>query len=204
MSHLGTLCIFARAPERGAVKTRLAARIGVDAALAAYRRLVELALSRYAKIPDLHSELWVSGDPAHPEMRRWSSDWHLPLFEQRGADLGERMATAVAHGCEQGAGTLIVGVDCPCISGAYVRDAARTLRTTDLVLAPAEDGGYGLIGLRRPVPELFQGVAWGSDSVLAETLAKSQNLKLRHELLATVWDVDDAADWERFLESEHG
>ena len=72
------------------------------------------------------------------------------------------------------------------------------------MLAPAEDGGYGLIGLRRPVPELFQGVAWGSESVLAETLAKAENLGLRYELLPTVWDVDDAADWARFLESGYG
>ena len=80
MSHLGTLCIFARAPERELVKTRLAAQIGADAALAAYQRLVDLALSRYAHVPDLHSELWLSGDPAHPEVRGWVKDWKLPLF----------------------------------------------------------------------------------------------------------------------------
>lgn len=204
MSHLGTLCIFARAPERGAVKTRLAARIGADAALAAYQRLVDLALSRYAALPDLRSELWVSGDRCLPEVRGWSADWGLPLFEQRGGDLGERMAAAMAHGCARDVATLIVGIDCPCIDGAYVRAAAQTLLTTDLVLAPAEDGGYGLIGLRRPMPELFRGVAWGSSSVLAETLVKAERLRLRYELLEAVWDVDDAADWERFLESGYG
>jgi rSAM/selenodomain-associated transferase 1 len=204
VSHLGTLCIFARAPKRGAVKTRLAAGIGADEALDAYRRLVELALSRYAKIPDLRSELWLSGDLAHPEVRRWAVDWSLPVYEQRGSDLGARMAAAIAQGVATGLGTLVVGVDCPAIDVAYVREAARTLLTTDLVLAPAEDGGYGLIGLRRSAPELFRGVVWGSDGVLAETLVRADALGLRHELLETVWDVDDAADWKRFLDSGYG
>lgn len=186
------------------VKTRLASQIGADAALAAYQRLVDLALSRYARVSDLRSELWLSGDPAHPEVRGWVKDWNLPLFRQRGADLGERMANAVAHTIAHDNACLIVGVDCPGIDGAYVHNAAQMLLATDLVLAPAEDGGYGLIGLRRSVPELFQGVPWGSEAVLAETLDKARCLGLEFQLLEPVWDVDAAADWARFLESGYG
>ena len=114
------------------------------------------------------------------------------------------MANAVADTIDRGSACLIVGVDCPGIDGAYVRDAARALLANDLVLAPAEDGGYGLIGLRRSAPELFQNVAWGSASVLTETLDKARFLGLEFQLLQQVWDVDDAADWTRFLESGYG
>ncbi len=146
----------------------------------------------------------MSGDPGHPGVRKWSTEWNLSVFEQRGADLGERMANAAARILARDGACLIVGVDCPGIDAAYVSNAARVLRTTDLVLAPAEDGGYGLIGLRQPAPELFHGVAWGRQTVLKETLDRASLLGLEAQILDTVWDVDDAADWARFLESGCG
>ena len=88
--------------------------------------------------------------------------------------------------------------DCPELTAAYVRDAAGYLGDHDLVLGPAEDGGYGLIALGRPAPKLFADEPWGSSAVLRDTLARADDAGLSVKLMGTIWDVDDGADWARY------
>jgi rSAM/selenodomain-associated transferase 1 len=198
VSNLARLCIFARAPVLHKVKTRLASSIGAQAALAAHEELVSLALSQMAKVPGLASELWIAGPTDHPTVVQWSEGWQLPIVAQQGDDLGARMSHALQRCLDEGAQGLVVGTDCPAITSGYVQRAARSLNSHDLVLGPAEDGGYGLIGLRKPAPALFEDIHWGTDTVLRETLDRALRVGLSYELLPTIWDVDTAADWDRF------
>jgi hypothetical protein len=92
----------------------------------------------------------------------------------------------------------LIGTDCPEINGEYLQAAFKALETTDLVLGPAEDGGYGLIGLNRAAPTLFEDVPWSSEEVLEVTVRKAEDAGLRVKLLPEIWDVDHPADVERW------
>ncbi len=188
------LCLFSRAPERGKVKTRLARAIGEDAALDAHQRLTEWALERFAHTADLRVELWLAGNCAMSRVRQWGDRFRVPIHPQVGDDLGQRMFHALTH--ETGS-AMILGCDCPAVDRPYVLDAVAALRRSDLVVGPAEDGGYVLIGQNQPEAELFHEMRWGSDRVLAVTLERATRLSLRVTTLATAWDVDDAQDWSR-------
>ncbi len=192
------LCIFARAPVLGKVKTRLAGQIGAAAALAAHEELVCHTLDRLASVPELECQLWIAGAADHPGVLRWARRWALPVLVQRGDDLGARMCHAIETSLAEASAAVIVGTDCPGITADYVRQAAFALQENDLVLGPAEDGGYGLIGLRRSVPECFENVAWGTDLVLAQTIALARERGLSYRLLDEVWDVDDERGWARY------
>jgi len=193
-----TLCVFARAPVAGRVKSRLAETLGTGAALAAHVQLVEDTLARLVSIADVATELWLD-DVEDAGGRRWARQWQLPLRQQKGGDLGARMHHALQSCLDANAVGMVVGTDCPAIDAGYVQSAARALDSHDVVLGPAQDGGYGLIGARRPVPELFRGIAWGSDAVLAQTLARAAVAGLDVAQLPQIWDVDTALDWRRYL-----
>jgi hypothetical protein len=191
------LCIFTRVPLLGAVKSRLAATIGVEGALAAHCALVEDTLDRLAVVTGMESVLWLDGAP-DARVLGWQARWLLPLRRQCGAELGARMYHALSDCLGAGLDGIVVGTDCPEIDAAYVARAAAALALHDLVLGPAADGGFGLVGISRPAPGLFDDVVWGGDQALAGTLANAARLRLRTCLLPQIWDVDDAADWERW------
>jgi rSAM/selenodomain-associated transferase 1 len=191
------LCVFARAPVLGRVKSRLGAAIGDQAALDVYLRLAEDTLSRLAEVPGVRTELWLDG-PADSVVRQWCRRWRLPLRKQRGEELGQRMYQAMMDSLEAELRGLVVGTDCPPVDAAYVVRAVEALRHHDLVLGPAEDGGFGLIGLARPAPGLFAGVRWGGAAVLHDTLVNAIASGLRVCLLPQIWDVDTVDDWRRW------
>jgi uncharacterized protein len=113
--------------------------------------------------------------------------------------LGSRLARAFEEAFAAGArAVVILGADCPEASTAHVREAWKSLRDKDLVLGPAADGGYWLIGLRRAEPRLFQEIAWGSDQVFLQTIARAKERKLSIGLLEILEDVDTQEAWERF------
>ncbi|MCZ6854349.1 MAG: TIGR04282 family arsenosugar biosynthesis glycosyltransferase, partial [Gammaproteobacteria bacterium] len=172
--QLPRLCIFTRAPVLGLVKTRLAATLGPEAALEAHVRLVSDTLDRLAEIPGIQCELWVAGDMDQPILEGWRTKWSLTLREQVGEDLGERMAHAIADCLDTSLKGLIVGCDCPTVTAAYVCQAVAELDSHDLILGPAEDGGYGLIGLRKLAPNIFTGMRWGTANVFAETVKQAK------------------------------
>src|SRR5690606_11749119 len=125
-----------------------------------HSRLVEDALERLRAIDGMTTELWVDR-PGHPDAARWASRYGVPLQTQSGTDLGERMDRALQHCLARGRRGLVVGTDCPTIGPDYLTAALAALDAHDVVLGPAQDGGYGLIGARRPVPELFRDIPWG-------------------------------------------
>jgi rSAM/selenodomain-associated transferase 1 len=182
------IIVFAKAPVPGEAKTRLIPRLGPWQAARLHVRLTRHALStaRAARCGPVELHL----------TRRHS------LFKgarlQRGRDLGERMQHAFCRSRK----VILIGTDCPMLCARDLRRAARWLRGGyDAVLAPAEDGGYALIALRRPIPSLFQGIDWGSDRVYADSVKKLAGYRWR--ALRSVRDVDRPEDldklrWLRF------
>jgi rSAM/selenodomain-associated transferase 1 len=199
VSEHGRLCIFARAPVLGSVKSRLARTLGEDAALAAHEEMVCQTLEELSCVLGIRSELWIAGAIDHPLVGQWAERWRMPVYPQHGNDLGARMFHAMTRCLELSPFGIVVGTDCPSVTAAYVREAALQLRDRELVLGPAEDGGYGLIGLSTCALQLFDGIPWGSARVLDETLKRAAASGLRYALLETVWDVDEPADWARYL-----
>ncbi len=201
------LCIFTRVPVLGRVKQRLAADLGAEGGLRAHTMLVEDALARLAAVPGVVSELWIDAPP-ESVARRWSREWSVQLRVQQGHDLGGRMAHALEASLGQSPFALVVGTDCPAIDAGYVTAAVNGLGDHDVVLGPAEDGGYGLVGARAAVraglPVLFEGVAWGTSGVLEATLERAAAADLDVLLLPAVWDVDTLQDWHRYLAARGG
>lgn len=199
---LPRLCIFARTPQPGAVKRRLAVELGAAGALRAHEALVEDTLARLAAIPGVISELWVWGEP-NAVVERWAHSWDIAVRGQQGGDLGERMLHALNESLDAAPAAFVVGADCQDIDADYLADAITRLARADVVLAPAEDGGYGLIGARRSarsgLPGLFDHMPWGTGDVLELTLKRCRDGELCCSLLPEIWDVDTPADWQRFL-----
>ena len=189
------LLVFARVPALGRVKSRLAAGVGQPAALAVYREL--LAITNAALVEAaVPATVWLADTagpvPTTAEAREWAV--HAARVQPEG-DLGARMGAAFAAAFAAGAGRVaVIGTDCPGLRADHLRQALAALQTADVVLGPATDGGYYLLGLREPRPELLANKTWSTDSVLADTLADARRLGLRVALLPELRDVDTAED----------
>lgn len=193
------LLIFARYPELGRVKTRLAAGLGADKALAVYRQLLDHTAAVVAPLP-VQRTLWLAAAPPAGAAPLWpDTPYRLqPLVP----DLGQRMAHAFDAAFAVGARrVVIIGTDCPGLSTALLQAAFRALHTADVVLGPATDGGYYLLGLRRPQPALFQGIPWSTDTVRRDTLAAARQQGLRVHELPPLRDVDTEDDWRAWQEA---
>lgn len=195
----GTLVIvFARAPQPGGVKTRLVPRLGEWGAAQLHRRLVRrtLRVAQAARCGPV--ELHGAPRARHAFFLQCAGARDIPLRDQRGRDLGERMFNAITDGLRRRHAVILVGTDCPALEARDLRRAARALAGgCDAVLAPAEDGGYPLIGLRRASPRLFQRITWGGPDVFARTADALDHLGWRWRRLRTLWDVDRPEDLTR-------
>lgn len=193
---------FFKAPRPGEVKTRLAESIGIAAATQLYREMAEQQLREVP--PEFVTEVHYAPRGARNEMREWLGR-HLHFHAQVGGDLGRRLAHGVAqaHARWQGP-VLIIGADCPSLDAATLRAAVEVLRTHDVVLGPATDGGYYLFGLRRPAPQLFAGIPWSSPQVLATTLDRVRASGMTYDLLPEYADIDDESGLLRYLAANPG
>ncbi len=190
--RLPRLAIFARAPVRGRVKSRLARVVGDDVALAVYDRLLTGTLARLAPGRGrFEPEIWLEGTAADTRFAGFR------VIPQPEGDLGSRMAAAFDAGV-----TALVGTDIPVLTADYVDRALTALEDVDLVIGPVEDGGYCLIAMNVPHAGLFHGIPWSTPRVLAATLEGARRLSLSVRLLEPLWDVDDSADFERWRCSE--
>ncbi len=189
MNHV---LFFARAPRPGQVKTRLAADVGPDAALEIYRTLGLRVVDQIAGVSSI--TVWYEPADAEEEMRAWLGD--LRFEAQPEGDLGARLTHAFAahFTAHPGEPAIAVGADAPDVDAAAIETAGNALRSTDVVLGPATDGGYYLIGLARPLPELFQDMPWGTEEVLDATRAACKGMRITPELLPVLRDVDRLSD----------
>jgi rSAM/selenodomain-associated transferase 1 len=188
--HSPRLLIFAKAPLPGLAKTRLIPALGAAGAAALQQRLIRRTLATAAQ-SWLATELWCHPDCAQPFFAACAGEVTVELRSQQGADLGERMHHAFVTAA---APALLIGTDCPALSAQDLRTAAAALAAHDAVLGPAADGGYYLIGLRRPQPTLFRAMPWGTDAVLALTRTRLHAAGLRWQELPLHHDIDTPDD----------
>jgi hypothetical protein len=188
--------IFAKAPVPGYVKTRLAAEIGPTAAAELYRWVGRAVVATSAAATTHTTVVWCTPWGRRTLIREWLKG--IPgvrLRAQPVGDLGRRLRLAFARHFEAGARrVVIIGTDCPGITSSNLERAFAALRTTDLVLGPAVDGGYYLIGLRAPQPQLFQRMAWSTDQVFRATVQRAGVLGCSCRVLRRLRDLDTLDD----------
>jgi uncharacterized protein len=189
------LAILAKAPTAGAVKTRLIPALGAEGAAALHARLIERTVETACAAGIGPVTLWVTPGPPHAYFTALASRFPIGLAVQPDGDLGVRMLAA----CQAAAAPVIViGTDCPALTPPHLRQATEVLREgNDVVVIPAEDGGYVLIGSRRPQPSLFANMTWGVDSVMAETRQRLMFHGLAWRELPPLWDIDRPEDLAR-------
>ncbi|HEY5790967.1 MAG TPA: TIGR04282 family arsenosugar biosynthesis glycosyltransferase [Gammaproteobacteria bacterium] len=191
------LLVFAKAPEPGAVKTRLIPALGAGAAADLHARLLERTLETACSAGVARVCLCCAPDRTHPAFASAAGRWPLELCDQAQGDLGQRMHAALAEALQQAATALLIGSDCPDLAAADLAAAFAALADHDAVLGPAVDGGYYLVGLARPPsPALFAGIDWGGPRVLVQTRARLVALGWRWRELRTLRDVDRPEDLE--------
>jgi rSAM/selenodomain-associated transferase 1 len=194
------IAVMAKAPVPGLAKTRLIPTIGAHAAAVLQERLTERALVAALAAGTGPVTLWCTPRTTHAVFRELGARLPVTLRQQPEGDLGRRMlATIVAADGP----VLVTGTDCPALQPGHLHAAATAVRDgTDVVLIPAEDGGYVLIGMRALHAPLFDAIAWGGKTVLAKTRERITALGLTAVELDTLWDVDTDVDFAR-MENEH-
>jgi uncharacterized protein len=196
--------IFARAPEPGKVKTRLIPLLGNHGAAAIYRSLAARTLNVANEAALGPVELWCEPDFDHEFFSFCRSRFKVGLHRQPEGDLGLRMHNAIEEGLSRARHVLLIGTDCPSLIAVDLRAAAAALiEGYDAVFAPAEDGGYVLVGLSSATPTLFDAMSWGTARVMGDTRQRLAKLGLRWRELAAQWDVDRPDDYHRLV-SSHG
>jgi rSAM/selenodomain-associated transferase 1 len=187
--------IFTRAPRQGRVKTRIAKDLGDARALAIHRELTERTLAAARGLRDAQVVVAHTPADAGDEMRAWLGD-DLGYEPQRGRDLGQRMAAAIDARLSSGSSrVVVVGSDVPDLTTAILDEAFTSLHASDVVIGPAADGGYYLIGMKALHRSLFERIPWSSAETLARTLAAIRDAGLGVHLLEILRDVDTVVDW---------
>ena len=185
--------IFCKAPVLGKVKTRLIQEIGARRALDLYKQMFERLVADIF-LHTAQAELWISPDKDH----EFFGQYAVARFQQTGADLGARMSGAMRDGLTRHESVILVGTDLPLINKSYIDRAVSALKDHEVVLGPAEDGGYGLVGVKADAADMFSGIDWGTERVLSQTCNRLNRGELGYSLLPLIWDVDRSADLQRY------
>jgi hypothetical protein len=186
--------IFLKNPVSGSVKTRLAASIGDARALEIYNKLVEHTVGASLRV-DADIQLWYS---SFVDQKDRFDGKRLTKRLQQGEDLGARMWVAFQEGFREGyAKVAVIGSDCPDISPGILESAFSRLDKNEVVLGPAEDGGYYLIGMSSRFPFLFQEMTWSTPDVLPETIRRLEERSISYGLLSELNDIDTVEDLEQ-------
>jgi len=227
------LLVFLKEPVPGKVKTRLAADVGDDTAARYYKALVEVLLRQLHGLDNTRIRFCYAPDDADDAIRFWllpemkavsgQADglFHAPtsptdqqntqeieFIAQGDGDLGDRMSRAFQRGFDDGFDEIaVIGTDCPDCGARWINTAfARMASCPDRhgVIGPCPDGGYYLLALQSPTPELFTDIPWSADDVLSATLASAAESNLIIEQLPELSDIDHLDDWQRLIKSPLG
>ncbi|MGH7799786.1 MAG: TIGR04282 family arsenosugar biosynthesis glycosyltransferase [Thermodesulfobacteriota bacterium] len=189
------LLIFLKYPEPGKVKTRLTQYIGKEKAAHIYSVIAEAIIHHVSKSREYKTIIFFDPPERKSDVENWLPNNDCKFLPQEGNSLGERMANAFSKAFSLGAEkAVIIGTDCMDISNDLISEAFATLDITDVILGPAEDGGYYLLGLKKLIPEIFNYIDWSTDRVLNQTLKTLREKGLRFQLLQTLKDIDTAND----------
>lgn len=195
-----TVGVFLKYPQAGQVKTRLAKAVGNERAAQLYRQMLAEVFSTLDRLPPEHFATTILFDPFQEKKayetllgsRRWR------LEPQTGESLGQRLESAAETLLDDKGSLILIGSDCVALGPEHFQLAQQKLDDgADVVLGPALDGGYYLIGMNKKRPSLFQNIEWSTDRVLTQTLQKIEALKLGVELLPVLEDIDTLASLRR-------
>ena len=190
----GRIQIFAKAPFPGLAKSRLIPALGAGRAADLQAHFIRHTLTTTAQLK-LFTELWCAPDINHPAFAAAVRDFSVELCTQEGGDLGARMSHALEYGIARGGPVVLIGTDCPALAAADLQEAFDALCSGhDAVLGPAADGGYYLIGLNGPGPQLFHRMQWSTHHVLNETRARLRSSNMHWHELRQLSDIDTPAD----------
>ena len=194
------IVILCKAPIAGTVKTRLVPPLTNEEAMGFHIELATRIISMTQTSGLAPVRLWGAPDLNHPFFEQVVDARVTTTSVQEGRDLGERMDVAIARSLAEPEVTsaILIGTDCINLDEAYLECALQSLVDSEACLGPAEDGGYGLIGLRKPESRVFEGMEWGTDSVCAETARAMNKCFDNWQLLSLLWDVDRPEDLERY------
>ena len=197
-SH-SALILFAKEPLEGQVKTRLSSLLDSKTILSLYHHFLNDSIEKIDSIVEVDRFIGIASDPKTGYFDDVSRSYPVRLFVQEGSNLGERMRQAFQYRFEEGyKRVVIIGADSPTLPTAYIEQALQSEK--DVVIGPSTDGGYYLIGMQGKVTDIFDGVAWGTDRVLSETLSVLKDQRAEAELLPVWYDVDLPEDL-RFLKT---
>jgi len=193
--------VFCKAPIPGQVKTRLTPDLSADQAAQVHIELTRRTLKLVTQSSLCPVQLLCSPKTSHPFFKKMEKSYALSLLPQSSGDLGQRMYTSLISGSRNYEHIILLGCDCPSLTKDDLVNALNALATNyDVVLAPAEDGGYCLIGMNKPQADLFNNIDWGSNKVLDKTRKIILELKSNCLELNTQWDVDNYSDYLRYLD----
>jgi uncharacterized protein len=196
------IMVFCKAPIPGQVKTRLIPPLTGEEAAQLHCELTEKTLQTATQNRLCDVCLWCSPSIDHPFFSILAQTFTLDLHLQQGADLGERMHHAFCQALARYSSAIIIGCDCPSLTSDDLEQALNQLNQgKPCVIAPAEDGGYALLGLRQPQAALFDNMPWGTDKVLGLTRARLHSLNLDYHELNPQWDLDTPDDLKRYRDN---
>ncbi|MBX0332518.1 TIGR04282 family arsenosugar biosynthesis glycosyltransferase [Pontibacter sp. HSC-14F20] len=192
MTEKNLLMLFVRNPELGKVKTRLAASVGPETALDIYLHLLRHTRDITQHLP-MDKLVYYSEKVEQDDL--WPAQLYLKKRQHPEGDLGEKMEKAFREAFAEGyASVVIIGSDCRQLTSEIINQAFEALKTHEVVIGPALDGGYYLLGMKRLHPEFFQNKRWSTEHVFPDTLHDIERLHLSHTLLPALSDVDELED----------
>ena len=202
--------LFTRYPQIGKCKSRLIPSLGAKGALNIHQQLVSHILNRLniflsASAGTDFIIFYDGGSQQH--MQEWLGSNHT-CKQQQGDNLGERMADALIQGLENRQDTVLIGSDCPDIDTAILEESFQALTNNHIVIGPAHDGGYYLIGVTGDLDpaacrKLFEKIPWGCNTVFSKTIARAEKLGLRTHILSKLHDIDTEEDLKYFHHCSH-
>ena len=191
------LIFFIKAPWLGNVKTRLQPELTPEQLVMIYRAMVEDTVSQFGDVGFCDVIIFCYPADSSYEMKNWLGN-RFEYFPQHGNDLGERMHNAIAEMLNQKYNkVLLTGSDIPTLDATIIMKALSSLDDHDLVLGPSLDGGYYLIGMKQPHPELFQGITWSTNHVFEQTMQKAREAKLEIMQIESKSDIDTYRELEQ-------
>jgi len=192
------LLIFTRSPVLGEVKTRLQPEYSPEQSFEIHKKLLLKTLALTKELEDIDIELCCTPDRNTLFFLECENNFPITLSNQQGVELGERMAYSLSVALQTHDKVVVIGTDCPDLDKTYITQAFNTLNDKDVVIGPAADGGYVLLGLKIFSIDLFTGFNWGSDSVLNQTREVLNKLSCSYEELGIMHDLDRPEDCHRY------
>lgn len=196
----GTIQIFTKAPITGICKTRLAPHLGNENVVELQKKMIECAVRTASTVQGMHIQLWCQPDYNHPFFTQLLSRYSLTLHTQRGSDLGAIMNNAARHVADAQFPVIQIGTDCPSLTESYINQAREQLAIgNDIVIGPANDGGYVLMAMNRLIPGIFDNIKWGTSNVLKQLTNNISNGIDNFSMLPVLNDIDTIEDYLHWI-----